>query len=169
MGPPPLEIFFVFFIFPPKKWTVSRDGGKEYGILVHWYQLTEWTELSINGISDDWVIWEQISQKLIFWWHYREIQVLSHDLGGYLHSRGTRECILILFCRCKKLRLCEDCKLASPLGFFRGFGPRFHVHWFKSAWPAKNVWPRFFICFSSHNLFCHYHTAHPVESFFDYY
>ena len=23
---------------------------------------------------------------------------------------------------------CEDCKLASPLGFFRGFGPRFHVH-----------------------------------------
>ena len=23
---------------------------------------------------------------------------------------------------------CEDCKLATPLGFFRGFGPLFRVH-----------------------------------------
>ena len=34
---------------------------------------------------------------------------------------------------------CEDCKLAAPLGFFRGFEPRFHVHRFKSARPAKNA------------------------------
>ena len=33
----------------------------------------------------------------------------------------------------------EDCKLAAPVGFFRGFGPRFGVHGFKSAWPAKNA------------------------------
>ena len=25
---------------------------------------------------------------------------------------------------------CEDCKLAAPVGFFRGFGPHFRVHGF---------------------------------------
>ena len=34
---------------------------------------------------------------------------------------------------------CEDCKLAAPVGFFRGFGPHFRVHRFKSARPAKNA------------------------------
>ena len=32
---------------------------------------------------------------------------------------------------------CEDCELAAPLAFCRGFGPRFRVHQFKSAWPAR--------------------------------
>ena len=36
---------------------------------------------------------------------------------------------------------CEDCNLAAPLAFFREFGPRFHVHRFKSARPAKNAEP----------------------------
>ena len=34
---------------------------------------------------------------------------------------------------------CEDCKLAPPVGFYRGFGPRFRVHRFKSARPAKDA------------------------------
>ena len=34
---------------------------------------------------------------------------------------------------------CEDPKLPAPLGFFRGFGPRFAVHRFQSARPAKNA------------------------------
>ena len=35
---------------------------------------------------------------------------------------------------------CEDYKLASPPVFFpRGFGPRFRVHRFKFAGPAKNA------------------------------
>ena len=44
-----------------------------------------------------------------------------------LRSRGTRERILILFRRQKSRFL--DCKLAAPLSFCRGFGPRFCVHW----------------------------------------
>ena len=36
-----------------------------------------------NVIYDDWVTWERVSQKLIFWWHDREVRVLSYDLGGY--------------------------------------------------------------------------------------
>ena len=58
---------------------------------------------------------------------------------------------------------CEDCKLAAPLGFLRGLGPRFRVHRFRSARAAQNVWPWFSSCFSSHNPFCHYHTTCPVE------
>ena len=34
---------------------------------------------------------------------------------------------------------CEDCKLAAPIAFFRGFGPRVRVQRFKSARPAKNA------------------------------
>ena len=34
---------------------------------------------------------------------------------------------------------CEDCKLAAPPVFSRGVGPRFRVHRFKSARPAKNA------------------------------
>ena len=33
---------------------------------------------------------------------------------------------------------CEDCNLAALVGFYRGFGPRFRVHQFKSARPAKD-------------------------------
>ena len=58
--------------------------------------------------------WEQ--QKAFYW------------KCKLLHSRGTRERILILFRRCKKSRFFVDCKLAAPLGFCRGFGPRFRVH-----------------------------------------
>ena len=48
-------------------------------------------------------------------------------MNTLLRSRGTRERILILF-RPKKPRFL-DCKLAAPLSFCRGFGPRFCVHW----------------------------------------
>ena len=59
---------------------------------------------------------------------------------------------------------CEDCKLAAPQAFSTGLiGPRFCVHQFKPAWPPKNVWPWFSICFSSHNSFFHDPTTHPVE------
>ena len=34
---------------------------------------------------------------------------------------------------------CEDCKLAAPVGFYRGFEPRFRVHQFNSARPAKDA------------------------------
>ena len=44
-----------------------------------------------------------------------------------LRSRGTRERILILF-RQQESRFL-DSKLAAPLSFCRGFGPRFCVHW----------------------------------------
>ena len=44
-----------------------------------------------------------------------------------LRSRGTRERILIWFHRREKSRF-VDCKLAAPVGFCRGFGPRFRVH-----------------------------------------
>ena len=47
-----------------------------------------------------------------------------------LRSRGTRERILIWFRRlrrCEKLRIFVDCKLAGPLGFCMGCGPRFRV------------------------------------------
>jgi len=30
---------------------------------------------------------------------------------------------------------CEDCKLAAPLGFSRGLGPRFHDHLLRHAFP----------------------------------
>ena len=33
----------------------------------------------------------------------------------------------------------KDSRLATPLGFFRGFGLRFHVHRLKSARPAKDT------------------------------
>ena len=40
--------------------------------------------LTENVISDVWVIWERISQKLIFWRHGWEAWVRSGDLGNYL-------------------------------------------------------------------------------------
>ena len=46
---------------------------------------------------------------------------------SFLRSLVPRERILILF-RPKKPRFL-DCKLAAPLSFCRGFGPRFCVHW----------------------------------------
>ena len=45
----------------------------------------------------------------------------------WLRSRGTRERILILFRRQKSRFLWI--KLAAPLSFCWGFGPRFRVHW----------------------------------------
>ena len=50
-------------------------------------------------------------------------------------SQGTRERTLISFRKREKLRSL----LAAPLGLFRGFGPRFRLNRFKSAWPAKNA------------------------------
>ena len=61
-------------------------------------------------------------------------------LAYLLHSRGTRERIPISFRMREKSRFFrEDCKLAASQAFFRGFGPRFRVHRFKSARPAKNA------------------------------
>ena len=42
-----------------------------------------------------------------------------------LRSRGTRETFVISFHRREKSSFsATKCKLATPLGFFRGFGPR---------------------------------------------
>ena len=42
-----------------------------------------------------------------------------------LRSRGTRETFVISFhTREKSSFSVKNCKLAAPLGFFRGFGPR---------------------------------------------
>ena len=51
-----------------------------------WFKFFLTCNISIldNVISDDWVTWKQISQKLIFWQHDREVRVLSCDLRGYL-------------------------------------------------------------------------------------
>ena len=54
-------------------------------------------------------------------------RILSFRVRRFLRSRGTRERILIWFHRREKSRF-VDCKLAAPVGFCRGFGPRFRVH-----------------------------------------
>ena len=42
-----------------------------------------------------------------------------------LRSRGTRESFLISFHRRENSNFSvKNCKLAAPLGFFKGFGPR---------------------------------------------
>ena len=51
---------------------------------VNWQQHTYCAYSRQNVICDVWVIWEPISQKLIFWWHSWEAWVRSGYLSDYL-------------------------------------------------------------------------------------
>ena len=47
--------------------------------------------------------------------------------------------MLFMYDSCASIFLCEDCKFAASVAFFRSFGPRFRGHRFKSARLAKNA------------------------------
>ena len=59
-----------------------------------------------NNISDDWETWEQISQKLIFWWHGIEAHWCSWDssrlcmalVQDLSHSMSAQSFWWFLFC-----------------------------------------------------------------------
>ena len=70
------------------------------------------------------------------WWVYGLLIISSASSFLVAFSRNERTHPISFRRREKSRYFCEAGKLATPLGFFRGLGPRFRVHRFKSAGPA---------------------------------